>query len=255
MPINKSLSFVLLIFCCSCQELPKHNEPEQLSNEFHVELKPFYHGVASGDPLKDRVIIWTRVTPDKAAEVSVSWQISEEADFKSIANEGEVSTDSLRDYTVKVDAYGLKPGTKYYYQFEALGQKSIIGETATLPEQTDSLNLAVVSCSNYEFGYFTAYEKIAAQSDIFAVLHLGDYIYELGTGAYGDTASYKRYNYPPYEIVSLSDYRNRYSQYRLDEDLRLVHQKKPFIAVWDDHEIANNSYKTGAQNHQPDDGS
>jgi len=103
-----------------------------------------------------------------------------------------------------------------------------------------------------EFGYFNAYNAIADEQ-VDAVLHLGDYIYEYGPGKYGDTSFYRK-NIPTHEIISLQDYRDRYSQYRLDPDLIAVHASTPFINIWDDHEISNNAYVDGAQNHQIEEG-
>ncbi|MBX2961178.1 MAG: alkaline phosphatase D family protein [Cyclobacteriaceae bacterium] len=217
-------------------------------------LKPFYHGVASGDPLHDRVIIWTRVTPeDSLPTIDVDWEVSTDQNFTSIKTKGKVTTSPARDYTVKVDVTGLSSDQTYYYRFKALGTTSMAGRTKTSPiDMKDSLKFAVVSCSNWEFGYFNAYARIA-EKELDAVLHLGDYIYEYGTGKYGDT-TIGRINMPLHEIISLQDYRTRHSQYRLDEGLRQVSLMHPFIAIWDDHEVANDTYAEGAQNHQPEEG-
>ncbi len=211
-------------------------------------LAPFYHGVASGDPLSDAVIIWTRVTTQDIS-VDVDWVISTDVDFASAAASGTFTTDASRDYTVKVDVSGLAPNTVYYYQFTTGGASSLIGRTKTAPTgDNDNVRIAVVSCSNYTAGYFNAYNAISKRDDIDAVLHLGDYIYEYGGG------SADRPLDPPTEIITLDDYRARYSHYRLDEDLRAVHQQHAFISVWDDHETANDSYKDGAQNHDASEG-
>lgn len=225
---------------------------EETTALYDSALRPFYHGVASGDPLADRVIIWTRVTPeDSMKNIPVKWQVSTSADFSTIAREDTTSTSSSRDYTVKIDVDGLDAGATYYYRFEALGAWSPAGRTRTLPSgPSDSLKFAVVSCSNWEWGYFNPYEKIAARNDVNAVLHLGDYIYEYGRGKYGDTTIRK--NLPPHEIITLQDYRTRHSSYRTDKGLRLMSAAHPLIAIWDDHEVANNSYTAGAQNHQAD---
>lgn len=244
---------LVLVVLMGCQ---KELEPfvEEVDDLKDQSLAPFYHHVASGDPLQDAVIIWTRVTPtNKEEEIDVSWKVSESADMTSIIKEGTFVTDSLRDYTVKVDVTGLESGKKYYYQFEALDVKSPIGETKTASLDAKELSIAVVSCSNYEFGFFNSYRAIADRQDLSAVLHLGDYIYEYAPGDYGDTTT-NRINRPAKEIITLQDYRTRYSQYRLDKDLQAVHAKSPFINIWDDHEVANNSYKDGAQNHQDDEG-
>lgn len=248
---------VVAFFFPSCKNNREKEEKKFLeltSSLYDTRAKPFYHGVASGDPLQDRVILWTRVTPeDSTSVVNVRWEISTSKDFSTNVKTDSTSTSIIQDFTVKVDAVGLQPGTKYYYRFTALGTTSEIGETKTLSLNPDSLRLAVVSCANWEWGFFTPYEKIAQRNDIDAVVHLGDFIYEMATGIYGDT-TIGRINIPKHELISLKDYRLRYSQYRLDKGLHDVSQKYPMIAVWDDHEIANNSYKDGAQSHQPEDG-
>lgn len=247
------LAFLLVIGCTKKQAAPKLKQA--VSSHFEESMKPFYHGVASGDPLPDRVIIWTRITPDDSVSaVPVKWELAEDENFSSIYRSDTTSAFAARDYTVKVDVDGLKPDQVYYYRFSASGKTSIIGRTKTTPiSMKDSLKFAIVSCANWEFGFFTPYDKLADRPVLDAVLHLGDYIYEYGIGLYGDTAL-GRINIPPHEIVSLQDYRTRYSLYRLDKGLRRVHQQHPFITIWDDHEIANNSTVSGAQNHQPEEG-
>lgn len=248
--------FLILAVAALAACTPSEKKPgllqEVVSIHYDTALRPFYHGVASGDPLADRVIIWTRITPpDSAQSVLVTWEVSETPSFTSVYKSDTLRTTPARDYTVKVDVDALKPGQVYYYRFSALGGTSPLGRTKTTPvNAVDSLKFAVVSCSNWEWGYFNAYEKIAQRTDVDAVLHLGDYIYEYGRGGYGDTTIRK--NLPPHEIVSLHDYRTRHSQYRLDKGLRLMSQQHPLIAIWDDHEVANNAYTEGAQNHQAD---
>jgi alkaline phosphatase D len=209
-------------------------------------IAPFYHGVASGDPLSDRVILWTRVTTD-SANVEVKWRIATDTTMLNPIDSGVVTTDGAVDFTVKVDVTGLQPNTFYYYEFEAYGIYSLRGRTKTLPVGTavDSLRFAVVSCSNFAGGFFNGYNHIATRNDIDAVLHLGDYIYEYGDGEFGSA----RGLLPATEILSLSDYRTRHSHYKLDEDLIRVHQQYPFITVWDDHETANDAWYGGAANH------
>ena len=248
----------LLIHLTSCQktkEITQKKWTEAVAAHFDSSMAPFYHGVASGDPLPDRVILWTRVTPeDSVASISVKWEIAEDSNFSSIYTSDSLTTTPARDYTVKVDVDALRPDQVYYYRFIAFGKQSITGRTKTAPVAAkDSLKFAVVSCANWEWGYFNAYDKIADRAVLDGVLHLGDYIYEYGIGRYGDT-TIGRINIPPHEVVSLKDYRTRYSLYRLDKGLRRIHQQHPFIAIWDDHEIANNSYVSGAQNHQPEEG-
>lgn len=217
---------------------------------FEERLKPFYHGVASGDPLSDRVIIWTRVTPDTETEIPVKWYLTSDVELKNIVAEGEITTNAEKDFTVKIDVVGLQPNTTYYYYFSALKTNSLIGRTKTAPNSTNAehLKFAVVSCQNYEAGYFNAFGRIADRNDLDAVVHLGDYIYEYGKGTYGANLI-ERSHQPETEILTLADYRTRYSLYRLDHNLRRAHQQHPFITIWDDHEFANDSYKDGAQNH------
>jgi alkaline phosphatase D len=244
---------LLVVFSCTQKsKVPVFNE--EVSPLYNRSQEPFYHGVASGDPLQDRVILWTRVTPsDSLSVVQVKWEMAESADFKMIVKTDTISTSIKQDFTVKVDATGLQPGTKYFYRFVALNKISPIGSTKTLPVNADSLKLAVVSCANWEWGFFNPYSKIADRTEVDAVIHLGDFLYETASGKYGDT-TIGRINIPKHEIVSLKDYRTRYSQYRLDVGLKRLSAQHPMIAIWDDHEIANNSYVDGAQNHQPQEG-
>ncbi len=220
-------------------------------------LKPFYHGVASGDPLSDRVIIWTRVTPDtnQINPISVSWIIAEDTTMLNPANSGVVITDMNSDFTVKIDAMGLQPNTFYFYQFKANGYKSVIGRTKTAPVgDVDSLRFAIVSCANFESGFFNAYKSLTERNDFDAIIGLGDYIYEYESGGYDANSAANRTCVPTNEIVALMDYRARYSSYRLDDDLRNLHQQFPYIIIWDDHEFSNNAWKDSAKNHQPNEG-
>ena len=182
----------------------------------------FNHGVASGDPLTDRVILWTRVTPAEDGEVVVAWQIAADADFADIVAQGDGVTTADVDYTVKVDAEGLQPGTAYYYRFMAGDNTSPTGKTRTLPSgAVAAASFAVVSCSNYPAGFFNVYGELAKQ-DLDAVLHLGDYLYEYSATGYASDRAEElgRVVEPANEIISLSDYRTRYAQYRGDTDLQ-----------------------------------
>jgi len=215
----------------------------------------FQHGVASGDPLSDRVILWSRVSSRDAAPVAVRWEIARDPNFRRIVNEGVITALPVRDFTVKVDAVGLEPGRTYYYRFNARGEASPTGRTRTLPEATvNRLRLAVASCSNLPFGYFNAYRHIAARGDLDLVLHLGDYFYEYAPNTYGDGSALGRVHAPAHEIVTLADYRTRHAQYKSDPDLQEAHRQHPWICVWDDHESANNAWRDGAENHDPDEG-
>lgn len=212
--------------------------------------QPFQHGVASGDPLADRVILWTRVSPQNPKEqVKVHWIVATDPALTQVVRSGKFQTTPARDYTVKVDVTGLQPATTYYYQFTFNDKLSPVGRTRTLPlGGTEHLRLAVASCSNFAAGYFNAYRCIARRSDLDLVIHLGDYLYEYGTGQYGDVRPCE----PSTEAVSLADYRMRHAQYKRDADLQEMHRQHPIVAIWDDHETANNAWKAGAENHQPE---
>lgn len=214
----------------------------------------FDHGVASGDPLTDRVVLWTRATA--AEPVTLVWQVADDPGFDHIVREGQVTTDASRDYTAKVDADGLAAGHAYYFRFLNGEQASPTGRTRTLPEgPLDAVTLAVASCANLPWGHFNVYRAIAARDDVFAMVHLGDYIYEYANATYGDGTALGRLPDPPdRECVSLEDYRRRYACYRRDAGLQAVHARHPCIAVWDDHELTNDTWKDGAQNHNDGEG-
>ncbi|UTZ25499.1 alkaline phosphatase [Vibrio campbellii] len=220
----------------------------------------FEHGVASGDPTQTQVIIWSRVTTE-ASYVDVSWQVSATEDFSSIEQSGTFATDTSRDFTVKVDVQNLNPNTQYYYRFMVGEASSIVGITQTLPVgSVDKASMAVVSCANYPAGYFNVYKEILEQhqkASFDVVLHLGDYIYEYGAGGYAseDAAALGREPSKGTECITLDDYRKRYAQYRQDEDLQALHAALPMIAIWDDHELANDAWKEGAENHHNSEGS
>ena len=212
----------------------------------------FTHSVASGEPQASRVLLWTRFVAD--AETVLEWEVSETADFARIVSAGKASTSPDRDWCAKAIANGLEPDRWYYYRFIAPGGgSSDIGRTRTLPEgPTQKFRLAVFSCANFGFGWFNSYAHAAEANDCDLAVHLGDYIYEYGAGTYpsGDQMHPDRDLEPDDEIVALADYRTRYATYRADPDLRRLHQSLPMIAVWDDHESANDSWKNGAENHQ-----
>jgi len=218
----------------------------------------FQHGVASGDPLGDRIILWTRVTPrdpSAAQSIDVRWRIGADADLRRIVSSGTAQTAAARDFTVKVDAAGLQPGTTYYYAFDVDGEQSPIGRTRTFPVSgAERMRFALVSCSNYPAGFFNVYAGIAKRLDLDAIVHVGDYIYEFGEGEYGAGAAINRIPQPPRESISLADYRARYATYRTDPDLQEAHRLFPFVAVWDDHELANDAWSGGAINHNPEKG-
>jgi alkaline phosphatase D len=214
----------------------------------------FLHGVASGDPLHDRVILWTRVTPsDLGADIDVTWQIAKDANFRRVVASGCATTSIYRDFTVKVDVDSLAPGRTYYYQFCVGSDHSPIGRTRTSPlGNVGAARFALASCSNLPAGLFNVYALIARRNDLDAVLHLGDYLYEYANATFGDGTLLSRVPAPDREILSLADYRQRHAQYKQDADLQAAHRQHPFICVWDDHEIANDTWTDGAENHNPE---
>lgn len=215
----------------------------------------FRHGVASGDPLGDRVVLWTRVSPQDVLErdvgsIPVSVVIATDPGLSQVVGRQLVQASLESDFCVKVDAQGLPANRWFYYRFSVGGQHSPIGRTRTFPtsdQVTERARFAVVSCSNFAFGLFSVYKAISEHSDLDFVLHLGDYIYEYGPGEYGDFPG--REPVPAFEITELDHYRQRHAQYKTDAHLQAVHQQFPMICVWDDHESANDSYVSGAENH------
>jgi alkaline phosphatase D len=213
----------------------------------------FTHGVASGDPLADGVIIWTRFV---GGDGRIAWEVADDETFSTVAARGEAQATPASDFCVKADVRGLQPGRIYFYRFLAGSGPSLVGRTRTAPVNAQSLSVGLVSCANYAFGYFHAYGHMAQRDDIDLVLHTGDYIYEYGADEYPRTELTVpgRAVDPDHEIVSLDDYYRRYQQYHTDPNLLALRAAKPISAVWDDHEIANDSSSTGAQNHQRNEG-
>jgi alkaline phosphatase D len=218
----------------------------------------FKHGVASGDPHTDSVLLWTRVTPAETAHgsIPVTWELAADDKFRRIVSRGVFVTHADRDFTVKAVAEGLAPGTEYFFRFRAGRAASPPGRTKTLPQGTvNDIVLAFVTCALYPGGYFNAYEHIAKRERVDGIVELGDYYYEYGAGAndYGMEIGRKlnRIPDPPHDIVTLADYRARHSQYKSDPDLQAAHARAAWICVWDDHETANDSWVGGAENHDP----
>lgn len=225
-----------------------------------AEAPAFLHGVASGDPLPDGILLWTRVTPTPEAvpgsglgpDVEVSWTVALDKAFMNVVAKGSATASAASDHTVKADIRGLKPATDYWFRFSSAGADSPAARTRTAPA-TDAavagLRFGVVSCANWEAGHFSAYRHLAARGDLNAWLHLGDYIYEYGTGEYGTRGTVVRPHAPAHEILTLADYRTRHGRYKTDPDLQALHAAAPVIAIWDDHEIANDAWSGGAENH------
>ena len=209
----------------------------------------FQHGVASGDPLSDRVILWTRASSVSSRSATVvNYVVATDPALSVVVASSSTKTNVLRDFTVKGDVPGLRPNTTYYYRFAADGAQSPVGRTKTLPDgAAPKLRMAVVSCSNFACGYFNVYQRIAERADLDLVVHLGDYLYEYGTGQYGTARACEQAN----EIVSSADYRARHAQYKRHENSQAMHRQHPMVAIWDDHETTNNAWVGGAENHQP----
>ena len=214
----------------------------------------FLYGVASGDPLADRVILWTHARyPDSEAAVELSWEVATDNRFANIVSHGSVTATAATGFTVKVDATGLAANTEYFYRFRQGQHVSAVGRARTLPTGSVSeVRLAVLSCANYPAGFFNVYAEVA-KSDAQFALHLGDYLYEYAAGGYASAQADQlgRVVQPATELLTLSDYRQRHAQYRSDPDAKDLHARLPMIAVWDDHEIANDAYQDGAENHDP----
>ena len=253
--INRRNTLALLAGGAAASACATTDTNDQTLKASSPSTAKFKHGVASGDPLTDSVVLWTRITTDTERE-TVRWQLSETNTFETILAQGGAEAAIEADHTVKVIPEGLQPGKTYYYRFIAGDETSMTGRTKTLPTGSlDKLGIALASCSNYAFGYFNAYDAIAKDEAIDIVLHTGDYIYEYG-GPQGwghETAiTIGRPHDPPYEIVSLDDYRRRHAQYKSDRGSQAMHAAHAFVACWDDHESTNNPWKDGAQNHQPE---
>jgi alkaline phosphatase D len=213
---------------------------------------PFRHGVASGDPLPDGVVLWTRVTTDEEGPVELVWRVAIDPDLEDVVAEGTVVTDVSTDYTVHADVRGLAPATTYFYAFEVHGRCSPVGRTRTSPVgRCERLRFALVSCAKYTAGYFNVYARVAERNDLDFVLHVGDYIYEYGNADPKSAPGPKigRGVEPPHEARTLADYRARYAHYRRDPDLQLVHETHPLIATLDDHELADDAWRGGAGGH------
>lgn len=241
-----SIVIVILISCGFLYAQKPSDFAER--TDINMAMAPFLHGVASGDPLQDRVILWTRLTlPAALPAAEVHWEIASDTSFRNVVNQGSVRTGPEKDYTVKADATGLQPDQWYYYRFRYNNAYSCTGRTRTFPEEgLKRIRAAVLSCQDYQNGFYNALQHLAQRNDFDVVFHLGDYIYE-----YAANSAVGREHEPMTEMIQLSDYRIRHSQYRLDRDLRNLHQQYPFICVWDDHETANDSWREGAHNHDP----
>ncbi|WP_055565221.1 alkaline phosphatase D family protein [Streptomyces atriruber] len=236
---------------------------------YAAERPAFLHGVASGDPLPDGVLLWTRVTPapdavpgsGKGPDTEVRWEVAEDKGFTRVVGHGSTTARAASDHTVKADVRGLRQATTYYFRFlvgdagDAGVVHSPVGRTRTTPAHDASahgVRFGVVSCANWEAGHFSPYRHLAARTELDAVLHLGDYIYEYRSGEYPSAEYVVRQHEPKHEITTLADYRTRHGVHKTDPDAQAMHATHPVIAIWDDHEFADNAWSGGAVNHSPE---
>ncbi|MEU5895578.1 MULTISPECIES: alkaline phosphatase D family protein [Streptomyces] len=230
----------------------------------HAAERPaFHHGVASGDPLPDGVLLWTRVTPTpdavpgsgKGPDTEVAWEVAEDKGFTRVVGRGTTTARAESDHTVKADVRGLHQATTYYFRFSVGEVHSPVGRTRTTPAHdaaAHGVRFGVVSCANWEAGHFSPYRHLAARTELDAVLHLGDYIYEYRSGEYPSAEYVVRQHEPQHEIRTLADYRTRHGVHKTDPDAQAMHATHPVIAIWDDHEFADNAWSGGAVNHSPE---
>ncbi|WP_375429111.1 alkaline phosphatase D family protein [uncultured Sphingomonas sp.] len=218
----------------------------------------FTHGVASGDPGRRGVMLWTRYVAASGGETSLRVEVAEDERFTRIVSRGTARAGPATDYCAHARPDDLKPGRWYYYRFTASGGvTSPVGRTRTLPDgPLDRFRIGVVSCANATSGWFNAYAHAAARDDLDLIVHTGDYIYESPVDRSDALAALAaaRDVQPRGEAVTLADYRLRYASYRADPALQELHRRYPMIAIWDDHEVANNSWRGGARNHGPEEG-
>ncbi|RZA10280.1 MAG: hypothetical protein EOP10_35075, partial [Proteobacteria bacterium] len=208
-----------------------------VSRRKHFEdlSKIFAYGVASGDPLKDRVILWTHVDERGQDHVLVEWEVALDPEFENTVSIGTAYAEPSSDFTVKIDAILPFAGTTYYYRFRAHNYWSPVGRTKTAPEKSENLRLAVVSCSSIWSGYMNAYEMLARRADLDLIVHCGDYAYDVPDPQELRNMPYRAVN--RLKPASLHDHRQRYRYYRLDPHLRAAHQQHPWSIIWDNHDV------------------
>jgi phosphodiesterase/alkaline phosphatase D-like protein len=215
----------------------------------------FQHGVASGDPRADAVVLWTRVTSAES-EVPVRWTLARDPELSDVVAAGEASASAEDDHTVHVDVGELEPATSYHYGFQAAGERSPVARTRTLPGAgATRARFATCSCAKFNAGFFNAYARIAERDDLDFLLHLGDYIYEAANKpAKGQTpgADIGRPFEPDGECRTLAEYRTRYEQYHRDPDVQALHRALPLICALDDHELADGAWAGGSDAHDPE---
>ena len=223
-----------------------------------LTARGFTHAVASGEPGPTSVLLWTRHVAANGDVSRLTAEVSETPDFAQVVSGGSVSALRENDHTARLTVEGLEPGRWYHYRFIAGdGSVSPTGRTRTLPVgPVERFKLGVFSCSNLPYGWFNAYAHAAERQDLDLLIHTGDYIYEYQRGYYPgvEQAVKDRLIEPAGELIHLADYRLRYASYRADPDLQRLHGLFPMIAQWDDHEIANDAWNGGAENHSSDEG-
>lgn len=216
---------------------------------------PFCHGVASGDPLADRVVIWTRLTlPDpRRSSMRVRWRMAVDPEMRHVVARGAIRTSAERDWTVKVDVGRLRPGRTYYYDFATDGRYSPMGRTSTAPPLADGLGVAVVSCSSYWSGHWNAYDRIAQRDDIDLVVHCGDHIYDYPDGGEWVRARKGRFDEEDVDFRhwrSMEENRRRYALHYADPSLLALHLAHPLTIAWDNHDIDGRSPSGRRQSQQ-----
>lgn len=215
----------------------------------------FTHGVASGEPGPRSMLFWTRHVDPGRRPVTLRLEVASDPRITRNVIRADAVADPANDWCAKVTLERLDPGKTYYYRFLGPSRsRSMVGRTRTLPEgNVDQYRLGVFSCSNLPYGFFNGYAHAVTADDIDLFVHLGDYIYEYARGTYPDAASAVagRLIEPAGETVRLEEYRARYASYRADPDLQALHARVPALCVWDDHEIANDAWTGGAENHNP----
>lgn len=221
---------------------------------------PFSLGIASGDPLPDGVVLWTRLAPDPLngggmpqQNVTVQWQIAADESMRQVLKRGTATATPELAHSVHVDVRGLQPARWYWYQFKVGNEVSPVGRTRTAPARGDrlnQLNFAFCSCQAWDSGFYSAYRRMA-EEDLDLVFHLGDYIYENGIDATGGVRNVRLPGQFRQETVTLERYRLQHALYKTDPDLQRVHALFPFVVTWDDHEVDNDYTDAISQDNDP----
>ncbi len=241
--------------------LPSCTTEDELSSDPEDQLRVFPQGLASGDPKPNSVILWTRVQADAGASVNVTYEVATEEAFTNVVAQGEATVDASTDHTLRLKVTGLSPYSTYFYRFVAENVISVTGRTKTAPADDQDVNVrfAFASCQDFNGRYYHAWRALVEEEDeVDFVLFLGDYIYETeGDPRFQDPSETRKVVLPDgLEIgdeeatynaaLTLADYRTLYKIYRSDADLREAHRLFPFVAIWDDHEFADDCWQDNA---------